>query len=416
MKKVNRIIAVVFLIFIGCFAIKSVGVKECKEIYGVMATFIDKVKVEIKGDVLNEDTESNLNTDMKQVVSNTENSFNNSVFLRQEFIDFYGSIQKTLNKKVQEDLVKDNNDILHNIAESRDVTFAIDNLNELSDFSGEKDIKFLYVQPPSKVMEDFTVLPKGVTDSSNENIDEFLKGIEDVNYLDLRNNIDKWNLDREKMFYKTDHHWTIESVFRAYSDVIDEINHLYKMNLDPDNVYTDIENFSETIYEENFLGSQGNKLSEPYSGLDNFNLILPNFQTDFTLTQILKNEILHEKKGTFKEALVYEDLIKENERGYSIESYTSYLGYGNTEKRIVNNSVENDKKVLVIGDSYSRPFSAFLSLCFKETRNLDTQPGRFEENIYDYISEYDPDIVVVMFYEWSLGAKDTFNFKRIEIK
>ncbi|MDU1413660.1 MAG: hypothetical protein E6929_12670 [Clostridium sp.] len=416
MKKVNRIIAVVFLIFIGCFAIKSVGVKECKEIYGVMATFIDKVKVEIKGDVLNEDTESNLNTDMKQVVSNTENSFNNSVFLRQEFIDFYGSIQKTLNKKVQEDIAKDNNNILHNVAETRDVTFAIDNLNELSDFSEEKDIKFLYVQPPSKVMEDFTVLPKGVTDSSNENIDEFLKGIEDVNYLDLRNNIDKWNLDREKMFYKTDHHWTIESVFRAYSDVIDEINHLYKMNLDPDNVYTDIENFSETIYEENFLGSQGNKLSEPYSGLDDFNLILPNFQTDFTLTQILKNEILHEKKGTFKEALVYEDLIKENERGYSIESYTSYLGYGNTEKRIVNNSVENDKKVLVIGDSYSRPFSAFLSLCFKETRNLDTQPGRFEENIYDYISEYDPDIVVVMFYEWSLGAKDTFNFKRIELQ
>ena len=416
MKKVNRIIAVVFLIFIGCFAIKSVGVKECKEIYGVMATFIDKVKVEIKGDVLNEDTESNLNTDMKQVVSNTENSFNNSVFLRQEFIDFYGSIQKTLNKKVQEDIAKDNNNILHNVAETRDVTFAIDNLNELSDFSEEKDIKLLYVQPPSKVMEDFTVLPKGVTDSSNENIDEFLKGIEDVNYLDLRNNIDKWNLDREKMFYKTDHHWTIESVFRAYSDVIDEINHLYKMNLDPDNVYTDIENFSQTIYKENFLGSQGNKLSEPYSGLDDFDLILPNFQTDFTLTQILKNEILHEKKGTFKEALVYEDLIKENERGYSIESYTSYLGYGNTEKRIVNNSVENDKKVLVIGDSYSRPFSAFLSLCFKETRNLDTQPGRFEENIYDYISEYDPDIVVVMFYEWSLGAKDTFNFKRIEIK
>lgn len=416
MKKVNRIIAVVFLIFIGCFAIKSVGIKECKEIYGVMATFIDKVKLEIKGDKLNEDTESNLNIDMKQVVSNTENSFNNSVFLRQEFIDFYGSIQKTLNKKVQEDLAKDNNNILHNIAETRDVTFAIDNLNELSDFSAEKDIKFLYVQPPSKVMEDFTVLPKGIIDSSNENIDEFLKGIEGVNYLDLRNNIDNWNLSKEEMFYKTDHHWTIESVFRAYSDVIDEINQLYKMNLDPDNIYTNIENFSETIYEENFLGSQGNKLSEPYSGLDDFNLILPNFKTDFTLTQILKNDILHEKKGTFKEALVYEDLIKENERGYSIESYTSYLGYGNTEKRIVNNSVENDKKVLVIGDSYSRPFSAFLSLCFKETRNLDTQPGRFEENIYDYISEYDPDIVVVMFYEWSLGAKDTFNFKRIELK
>lgn len=416
MKKVNRIIAVVFLIFIGCFAIKSVGIKECKEIYGVMATFIDKVKLEIKGDKLNEDTESNLNIDMKQVVSNTENSFNNSVFLRQEFIDFYGSIQKTLNKKVQEDLAKDNNNILHNIAETRDVTFAIDNLNELSDFSAEKDIKFLYVQPPSKVMEDFTVLPKGIIDSSNENIDEFLKGIEGVNYLDLRNNIDNWNLSKEEMFYKTDHHWTIESVFRVYSDVIDEINQLYKMNLDPDNIYTNIENFSETIYEENFLGSQGNKLSEPYSGLDDFNLILPNFKTDFTLTQILKNDILHEKKGTFKEALVYEDLIKENERGYSIESYTSYLGYGNTEKRIVNNSVENDKKVLVIGDSYSRPFSAFLSLCFKETRNLDTQPGRFEENIYDYISEYDPDIVVVMFYEWSLGAKDTFNFKRIELK
>lgn len=38
-----------------------------------------------------------------------------------------------------------------------------------------------------------------------------------------------------------------------------------------------------------------------------------------------------------------------------------------------------------------------LSLCFKETRYLDPQKGRFEDNYLEYIEEYTPDIVIVMY-------------------
>lgn len=48
-------------------------------------------------------------------------------------------------------------------------------------------------------------------------------------------------------------------------------------------------------------------------------------------------------------------------------------------------------------DSYARPMLAFMSLCFKEVRFLDPQEGRYNYSYVEYIDEYDPDIVIMMF-------------------
>ena len=436
MKKLNnnKVISIIFLIVIGIFTITTLGNLGFRVSRKVMdkimtsdannITYINtaanKINTDVKGveevTSVKEDEELSLNMKIKKLISKVENSYNSHVFFREGFVEIYGSMQKLLNKRVQDDYVKDNYDIIQKPTIERDVTSSVDSINDFSKFISDNGINFLYVQPPSKVIEDFTSLPQGIEDKSNMNIDSFLNGLSNVNYIDLRKNFKNDDIKKEKLFYKTDHHWRIETAFQAYSFVIDKLNKLYNMNLDDDGLLTDKNNFDENIYEKNFLGSQGNKLSKSYSGLDDFTLITPNFETNIKLTQILNDQILHERSGSFKDALIYDELIKEKEKGYSIESYTSYLGYGNTEKIILNSNADNDKKVLVIGDSFSRPFSAFMSLCFRETRNIDTQPGRFDKDIYNYILEYQPDLVIVLFDEWALGSKDTFNFKRIELQ
>ncbi len=242
-------------------------------------------------------------------------------------------------------------------------------------------------------------------------MDEFINVLKSsgVNYVDLREEISKDKLDKEQLFFKTDHHWRIETVFWVYQKTIGYIEERFNIKLDKDNYYTDRKNFNIDIYKNNFLGSQGQRVSKYYGGIDDFALVTPKFKTDLELTQILEDKVLHIKQGEFKDSLIYKSMM-ESKDGYSIDSYASYLGYGNTEKRIVNNKAANNYKVLVIGDSFSRPLTSFLSLCFKETRNIDTQKGRFNKNVYDYITEYKPDMVIVLVNGGSCGDKDVFNF------
>ena len=77
--------------------------------------------------------------------------------------------------------------------------------------------------------------------------------------------------------------------------------------------------------------------------------------------------------------------------------YSAYTFDGYIENRIYNMNADNELKVLLISDSFSRPMVTFFSLCFYETRYLDPQEGRYTDSYVEYIDEYQPDVVVMMF-------------------
>ena len=88
------------------------------------------------------------------------------------------------------------------------------------------------------------------------------------------------------------------------------------------------------------------------------------------------------------------DLIEDKEYN---NKYSAYMFDGFVENRIDNKMSDNDLKALLISDSFSRPMAPFFSLCFKETRYLDSQEGRYTRSYVKYIENYKPDIVVLMF-------------------
>lgn len=101
-----------------------------------------------------------------------------------------------------------------------------------------------------------------------------------------------------------------------------------------------------------------------------------------------------EIEGPFEKVFIDWDKLEDpnyNNKYYSL-SYNAY-----NENIVINNLADNNDKVLLIADSYARPMLAFMSLCFKEVRFLDPQEGRYNDSYVEYIDEYDPDIVIMMF-------------------
>lgn len=164
------------------------------------------------------------------------------------------------------------------------------------------------------------------------------------------------------------------------------------LSIDNENYYTNIENYNIKIYKNRFLGSKGIRIGSWYVGKDDFDLIYPKFKTDFEYTHIYGDEIKN-YKGDFLNALMDTELLD----GDMVNAYLVNLKGGWVENIVINNKSNNDLKILLIADSFGRAMTPFLSACFKETRYIDPQPGRFNENILEYINDYKPDIVIAMF-------------------
>ena len=176
-------------------------------------------------------------------------------------------------------IVKDNHDWLQFItfeAQPREIVRRIEILQDL-------DIPILYVQPPTKHIEGYTEFPVTLNDHSDENVAANFALLDEagVPYLDLRQAAEEDGLDKERMFYRTDHHWRVETALWAVGRTVQEIEELFGWQLDPDGDFCDPANWRKTDYGQNFLGSQGRRVGPYYAGLDDFTLLTPLFDTKF---------------------------------------------------------------------------------------------------------------------------------------
>lgn len=322
-----------------------------------------------------------------------ENIVNSKLALKNELIDIYGFSQRLMmkNEVGNFDVIKDKEGFLHRQypekSEEDLMEWAL-NLQELYNYSGGG---FLFVQAPS----DYVVgvkLPLGLQESTNSEIDIFHSLLQDrdIPYVDGRNLI--WKLDGKPAFYKTDHHWTIELCLLTFQDIVGQLNSRYGLNLDSDKKIRDMNNYKIEEYSNSFLGSAGIRTGKLYAGQDDFRIFVPKFKTDFEYEHYVGGELSKETKGSFSEAFIDKGKL---EKSYK-NKYNAFMQGGYYENIIRNNLADNEKKLLLIGDSFSRPLSQYLSLCFKETRYLDPQEGRYNESYVKYMERYNPDVVLVV--------------------
>lgn len=364
---------------------------------------------------LNWSGEKSVSKNITDIENSIESLINENVGLRTTFIQANGLAQKLMNKRVVADIdpessvVKLDNGYLSFVANQlSDSTLKdrADKIYSLNIFLEEKRIDFLYIQAPYKIAENDQKLPVGYTDYAVSNAQKFCSMLNDrnINTLNLIDIILKQNKDWYSLYYKTDHHWTNETAFWAYGEIAKALSENF--NLDIDKKSYDISKYSIRKYENAFLGTQGKRVGSTYSGLDDISFMIPTFETSLEYQR--QNLSL---KGDFDATLLFDEQYITGDI-FKDFCYEASMGGNYGHIKITNNLATNDRKVLLIKDSYANPVAAYLALGVSELEIIDLRYFENEMNmsVTDYIDQSNPDLVIMLYNSNVLKDNTFFNY------
>lgn len=255
---------------------------------------------------------------------------------------------------------------------------------------------FLSVVVPPKAM--YESMPKNVTDYSREKYQLQLQVLEEMNIPTLRLNesLEQNSVEIEKLFFSTDHHWTPNIGFLTSNYICEDLQSRYGFSYNE--TYTDIKNYDVQKYRNWFLGSYGKKVGTFFSwnGADDFDLIVPKFETSFSEEKPFKDEI---RKGEFRDTLLFMENLKKDY--YKVNTYATYSG-GDFRLQIMRNQLNpQGSKIVLIRDSYACVVAPFLALQASELHIIDVREGEdYVGDIVDvegYVRRIKADYVVVIY-------------------
>lgn len=360
--------------------------------------------------VTSDDSSSTIDI-VKSFISGTEAALNDAVYDKMTLINTNGLFNRIIQKKMINDVVsyntvyKLNNGQLTYHYPEFGVNIAHKNMAKLKEYLDTVGTELLYVQAPYKVDKYDNQLPHKLPDYPNANADKFLAGLDKlgINYIDFRKVIHDNNFVYEDLFFNTDHHWTTETGFWAYTYLMDYMGDNYGVNYDARNV--DKSNFTFTTLEDSFIGSLANRTGTWYAGIDDFTYIYPNFDTSFSWTKYYKMGTKGPTRvGSFEETILFKERVQD--LGVPVAYRDNCYFNGNPAiAKITNDNVE-DGRVLVVQDSFGKPVSAFLSLNFHQVDVMDLRDYK-EMNLIDYLKENEYDYVIVL-YNPSVFKQSTY--------
>lgn len=349
-------------------------------------------------------------------IAKLESSINEQFFGKYWFLELYGATQEMQGKEEMNDfeVIKAKDGSLHytHFADGpEEKPELVDALNRLR-LETENDVaKFLYVMTPDKCIPGYTEFSKGLPyNYANETADLFLKGLakKQVDYLDLREHMDDSGIEKSELFYKTDHHWKVETAFYAFTCLVNEMGKDYKFSKDLIAEATNIENYNKKVYENSYVGSMARKTGVFYGGADDFTMLYPKFPTEYRFHAIT-NGNRYKTAGRFEHALI--SMVPFTHKGSQYEpqadKYSSYL-YGNQGVAHIKNENVNGPKVLIVKDSFMVPVAAFLSTVCSDVYLVDVR--YYNGNVTEYIKSkgkldfvmvsYTPQDLVESFFEF----------------
>jgi len=352
---------------------------------------------------------SNLYQARNELVSETKSVFG---FWQIPYVNAFSFCQRTLGKRYVKGLFRTTNDSLVPCETEIDSDLGVSELEEkvkrFKKCLDQKGVKFLYVQHPSKSCKYIAQqCPFGSIgmDSSEHKADKFINFCkrENIDFIDLREELYKTGNSWDDAFYKTDHHWKAETGFWAFQIVAEKLKEKYGFYFDDTLVDTSSYNCIPNYQNNLSLGSKGKYVGRYFTcSLDSITKISPKFDSNYSIVFLTGN--LDDAvdrlpvKGSFDEVCLYERcLVKKPITSYKLYSMDSYSFYndGNMSRYVLNLNAPNDKKILLVRDSYSGVFSLFLYGTCKEFYEIDLR-NYHSESLLDCISRVKPDIVIIM--------------------
>ena len=249
------------------------------------------------------------------------------------------------------------------------------NIDRLSEFVkkyseelGDDRVKVMMIPTASDILVD--KLPPFAPGYDQEAFIEQLKtSLNDPkSFVDVRDSLMEKN--KEYIFYKTDHHWTSLGAYYAYEAWANAIG-VEPWKQEDFNIEKVTSQFYGTIF------SKVNTRVKP----DDINLYLTKDNVNYELTYNLEED---KKKDT----------LYDMEQLEGKDKYSVFLG-GNNAVVKISTTNQNDRKLLVIKDSFAHSFVPFAVNHYEETHMIDFR--YFNMNISQYIEENDITDVLVLY-------------------
>ncbi len=231
----------------------------------------------------------------------------------------------------------------------------IKGINDLAK-TGKYNVSFSLIPTAFEVLKD-KLPPYAYADIQNKVFEYAKENLKNVTLIDSYNSLRENN--EEYIYYRTDHHQTMNGSFIVYRDIIKSLG------MTP----YEKEDFIINEHREEFFGTTWSKTPVSVKG-DKIITYIPEFDISY--------EVTYEDTGIKKDSLyVTENLdIK--------DKYTYYLG-GNNSVVKIKTSLANGKKIAVIKDSYAHSILPVMANHYEEIYVIDLR--YYSYNIDDYLTK-----------------------------
>lgn len=323
-----------------------------------------------------------------------ENYFSDQFVLRDEFKKFYSRTQLALgSNKINDYYYLLANDWImpspFKIIPDAEIKDMANIVNELTDIAIGSNKEVFYVSTPHKDSMLTHLFPKYTEGLSNSMINEInLEKHFDKDKIKIIN-IDEYLLssftpkEREKLYFKTDHHWNGIGAFEGFKYIIG------KLNLP--GIKPDWNNYIVTEYDKGmFLGSYNNSIGNLVKIDESIPYVRLKKEPDYAFFRF---------DGT-------QDFKAKSENYVATQRNKKVISYGGAYMlsasyhilKIKNQNALSDKKILIFADSYQPPTSLLFSDIFSEVQLVDPRYiDKLNMTVDDIIRKSNADILMFMY-------------------
>lgn len=372
-----------------------------------------KVEEETKTESLAKKIDRKLLSRIREIEYKLEDKFLKFIVLKMKLTEIAAAYEKNISWYITSDSnnpvqrIRDKEfTIFQRRLSDREIAKASDNIVRLRDFLESQGTPMVYIQAPQKICA-YDEEYGDIKDFGNSNADRVIALLEknNVNVLDTRKLIHSGNDSMTSLqktdfhlsnYYKTDHHWKSETALGLMPAICSFLNEKTGTRIDGA-YFSDANNFDFILKENRFFGTHGKKVTKSKADLEDFMLPLPKDQMDFKYFSYAQSHVKNNLSGPYDILLLKGQFDLKDI--YGEYGYGTFV-HGDINNVIINNTVKEGAKILIIGDSYTDPIEAFICQKTYEMHSLDRR--NFAASIKSYITKNGPfDAVMLMYYPGS---------------
>ena len=281
-----------------------------------------------------------------------------------------------------------------------DVSIISDAVTDFNNFCNELEIPFVYMQAPYKTCKYDSAINNKV-DFSNKNADKFIENLKknNVPFMDFREELHNSNINHYDAFFITDHHWKPEIGLWAAGKIAEMLKFKYKLDVDLE--IFDLKNYNYEIIKNNFLGCEGRIVTLTIASPEDMCLITPKDNYDLSHKRYNSKGLLQNEKGGFE---ILTDKTQIRDADFYFRNPYYYYMIGDNVSFIKNNTVKNNTKILITGDSFTQVVEPFLALGVRQLDCLDLRA--FTGSFKKFIKENMPyDCIIMLLHPGYLSEK-----------